>query len=179
MIRRFRHLRWSLVALLACLALAACSAASPGTNGGQSQAPSTGTGGGGGGGGGGGAASIDACKLASQSEVEAALGEAVDGGLLQTTDGQASCDWSGADGGVGISVQDYDADFWNTASNTQQATAVSGYGDAAFTGWPSAGTISIKQGAYEVDVGIENFNRTNEDDLAAAESLAKLVLPRI
>ncbi len=174
MIRRFRHLRWSLVALLACLALAACSAASPDTNGGQSQAPSSGTGGGGGG-----ASSIDACKLASQSEVETALGEAVDGGQLQTTDGQASCDWSGADGGVGISVQDYDADFWNTASTTQQATAVSGYGDAAFTGWPSAGTISIKQGAYEVDIGIENFNRSNDDDLKAAETLAKLVLPRI
>jgi hypothetical protein len=171
--RRLWHLNGSLVAVVAALALGACSTGSPVTSGAGSQAP--------GGGGGGGAASVAACTLLTSSEAQQALGVAVDNGTLTTVEGQATCSWAGADdtSAVTVNVQDYDANFWNAGAGSQMATAVSGLGEKAFKGWPTAGSISIKQGSYEIDVAVVSFTLTNDQEAAGALSLAKLVLPRI
>ncbi len=106
----------------------------------------------------------------------------MDDGLLQTTDGQASCDWSGPDGsgiGVNVTVQDFDQTFWDTMSGRPGVTAVNGFGEAAFQGMVSSYALSIKQGGYEIDVGVVDFNLTDEQGVAAEEALAALVLPRV
>src|SRR5689334_18799187 len=63
-----------------------------------------------------GASSIDACRLLTGAEIQQQVGVAVDGGKLQTTATQASCDWTGNDGrrevGVGVSVKDFDQTLW-------------------------------------------------------------------
>jgi hypothetical protein len=177
--RAFRLRGWSVPAIAAALVLSACTGSS---------APGTGGGGGGGGAYGGGstpggkAASIDACSLLTPDEIKQQLGVAVDNGLLQTTDTQASCDWTAPDGSgkaVGIIVMDFDQSLWNAMSSAGNAKAVSGFGEAAFSGEPAPGDLSIKQGSYEVDVGVINFSVSNDDAQAEAQALAALILPRL
>ena len=86
------------IVVLAGIALASCSSSSePDTR------ARAGTGGGN-------ASAIKACDLLTLEEIKQATGAAMAAGQLQTTDTQASCDWSSPDGssgasGVGIIVQ--------------------------------------------------------------------------
>ena len=106
-------------------------------------------------------------------------------GVLQTTDTQADCEWNAPDDvtsgatGVGLTIQDYDDTLWQTMSSSQDATAVSGIGEKAYKGFPHAGDLSVKQGAYEVDVAIIDFTDDNAKVDAGALTLMKLVLPRL
>jgi Protein of unknown function (DUF3558) len=178
--RAFGHRTILVFTIVAGLVLGACSTTSPpsgGGGGGAGDQPSTAAGAGGGG-----AASVDACSLLTPAEIEQQVNVTVDNGLLQTTDTQASCDWNGPDGsgiGVDVTVQDFDRDFWSSMSTRQGVTSVSGYGDAAFEGLVSSYALSIKQGSYEIDVGVVNFGWNDAQVLAANEALAALVLSRV
>jgi hypothetical protein len=173
MISNSARWRLSVLAIVAGVALASCSSS-----------PSSSSGGGGGGSGGK-ASSIKACDLLTLDEIKQATGATMGVGVLQTTDTQADCEWSApsdASSGaaaVGLSVQDYDDVFWQTMASAKQATAVSGIGEKAFKGYPHSGDLSVKQGGYEIDIGIVDFTDDNAKVDAAALTLMKLVLPRL
>ena len=130
------------VPVAAALLLAACS--------GSSTPASTTAGGGGatsapgvtaqsGGGGNGSVTGMKACSLLSTAEIQAALGSAMKDGVEQDTDNQVDCEWdSQADGGpsMGLIVKTYDDTLWQTMSSSQLATPISGFGDAAYAGYP-------------------------------------------
>lgn len=186
--RAVRHRGWPAIAIVAAVLLGGCTTGSSATSGPadtspSGSAPASGgtTGGAGAGAGGAGAASIDACSLLTPAEIQQVLGVTVDGGLLQKTDSQANCDWNGQDQetSLGVSVQNYDSDLWTTESSAQAAIPVNGIGEKAYKGWPRQADLSIKQGAYEIDVGVVDFKMTNEQSDAAALALAKLVLSRV
>ena len=133
---------------------------------------------------GGTASTIKACDLLTLAEIEQATGAAMNAGQLQTTDTQASCDWSSPDGssgasGVGVIVQDFDATLWQAMSGSNKAVAVTGIGEQAFKGVPHGGDLSVKKGKYEVDVGIVDFKHDNATVDAAAVKLMNLVLSRL
>lgn len=173
------------VPVAAALLLAACS--------GSSTPASTTAGGGGatsapgvtaqsGGGGNGSVTGMKACSLLSTAEIQAALGSAMKDGVEQDSDNQVDCEWdSQADGGpsMGLIVQTYDDTLWQTMSSSQLATPISGFGDAAYTGYPHKGDIAIKVKGYEVDLGIVDFQDPQSKIDAADQSLAKLVLSRL
>src|SRR5512138_2163962 len=74
----------------------------------------------------GGASAIKACDLLTVEEIKQATGAAMTAGELQTTDTQASCDWSSPDGssgasGVGIIVQDFNKSLWQNMSASEHA----------------------------------------------------------
>ena len=105
-------------------------------------------------------------------------------GLLQTTDTQASCDWSSPDGsvgtsGVGVIVQNFDDTLWRFMAGSKKAVPVQGLGQQAFKGVPHSGDLSVKQGKYEVVVGIVDFKHDNATVDAAALKLMELVLSRL
>jgi len=161
------------LAIVAGMALASCNSSS------KSSAAAAG-----GNGGGSSASDIKACSLLTLAEIKQATGSTMGAGLLQTTDTQASCDWSAPDGapgasGVGIIVQNYDDSMWQTMSGSKFATAVTGIGEKAFKGVPHKGDLSVKQGKYEVDVGIVDFKHDDATVDAAAMKLMKLVLSRL
>ena len=81
--------------------------------------------------------------------------------------------------GVGLIVQDYDDTLWQTMSSSKQATPVSGIGEKAYKDYPHSGDLSVKQGGYEIDIGIVDFTDDNAKVDAAALTLMKLVLPQI
>lgn len=176
--RALGHSTWLLLTTVAGLTLGACSNASstsggPG-NGGRGRAEGTGRSAS--------ASSIDACRLLTKNEIQQQLGVAVDDGKLQTTDSQASCDWTGtATDGVGLTVrvQNFDQNLWNSFTSSGRAKPVSGLGEAAFANVPLAGGLMIKQSTYEIDVGVVDFKMSNDGALAAAKALAALVLPRV
>jgi len=133
---------------------------------------------------GGNAATIEACNLLSQDEILQVTGAVVGPGLLQTTDDQASCDWNAPDGAsgaaaVGVAVQNFDASLWQSDSSSVHATPVMGIGEEAYKGYPHAGDLSVKQGAYEIDVGIIDFTDDPATVDAASLQLMTLVLPRV
>jgi hypothetical protein len=175
-----RRASW-LFATAAALALAACSNGSSagGTagNGSDGQAQ--------GGAAGAGASSINACRLLTKAEIQQQLGVAsVDDGKLQTTDSQANCDWTGKGAGdneVGLTVrvQDFDQDLWNSFTTSSRARPVSGLGEAAFANVPLAGGLMIRQGKYEIDVGVVDFKISNDRAVAAATALAAIALRRL
>ena len=130
------------------------------------------------------ASAIKACDLLTLDEIKQATGARMGAGLLQTTDTQASCDWNAPDGdsgasAVGVIVQKFDAVLWQTMSSSKRATAVTGIGEQAYKGYPHKGDLSVKQGGYEVDVGIIDFKHDNGTVDAAALKLMKLVLSRL
>src|SRR5262245_36910935 len=132
----------------------------------------------------GGAAAIKACDLLTLEEIKQATGAAMSAGQLQTTDTQASCDWSSSDdssgaSGVGVSVQDFDNALWQTLSASKNAEPVTGVGEQAFKGFPHKGDLSVKKGKYEVDVGIVDFKHDNATVDAAALHLMNTVLSRL
>ncbi|MGH8218670.1 MAG: hypothetical protein ACREUT_08925 [Steroidobacteraceae bacterium] len=134
--------------------------------------------------GGGKASAIQACDLLTLDEIKQASGAAMGAGHLQTTNTQASCDWTSPDGtsgasGVGVIVQDFDDDLWQAMSGSTHAIAVTGIGQGAFKGYPHSGDLSVKQGKYEVDVGIVDFKHDDATVDAAALTLMKLVLSRL
>src|SRR5581483_4491645 len=134
--------------------------------------------------GGGNASAIKACDLLTLEEIKQATGAVMGAGRLQTTDTQASCDWDAPDGssgasGVGIIVQNFDNSLWQTMSSSPHATGVTGIGQEAFKGFPHSGDLSVKQGKYEVDVGIIDFKHDRATVDAAALNLMKLVLSRL
>jgi hypothetical protein len=164
------ELRVSLI--VAGMAVAACHSSS------DSQAKRTGAAGSGH------VSAVKACELLSQDEIKQATGAAMGSGQLQTTDTQASCDWSAPDGtagasGVGIIVRDFDDSLWQAMSTSKHATPVTGIGERAFKGTPHSGDLSVKQGPYEVDVGIVDFKHDDATVDAAAMKLMKLVLSRL
>lgn len=130
------------------------------------------------------ASAIKACDLLTLEEIKQATGAGVGPGRLQTTDTQASCDWDALDGstgasGVGIIVQDFDDSLWQTLSGSKHAIPVTGLGQGAFKGYPHSGDLSVKQGKYEVDVGIVDFKHDQATVDAAALKLMNLVLARL
>lgn len=130
------------------------------------------------------ASAIKACDLLTLEEIKQATGAQMGAGRLQTTDTQASCDWDSSDGtsgasGVGIIVQDFDSALWQAMAGSQHATAVTGIGEQAFKGYPHSGDLSVKQGRYEIDVGIVDFKHDAATTDAAALNLMKLVLSRL
>jgi hypothetical protein len=134
--------------------------------------------------GGGAASAVKACDLLTLAEIKQATGADMGAGHLQTTDTQASCDWSSPDGspgasGVGVIVRDFDDVLWRTMASSQKAIAVTGIGQQAFKGVPHSGDLSVKQGKYEVDVGIVDFKHDTATVDAAALTLMSLVLSRL
>jgi hypothetical protein len=130
------------------------------------------------------ASTIKACNLLTVEEIKQATGAAMTAGQLQTTDTQASCDWSSSDetsgaSGVGVIVQDFDKSLWQNMSASEHAAPVTGVGEQAYKGFPHGGDLSVKQGKYEVDVGIVDFKHDNATVDAAALKLMKLVLSRL
>ena len=104
-------------------------------------------------------------------------------GLEQDTDNQVECNWDPQDSsdstGVSVSVAKYDDTLWQTFSKAQNATPVSGLGEAAFSGYPHAGDLSIKKDGYTIDIGIVYFG-TDQAKVAAADmTFANLVLSRL
>ena len=160
------------IVVLAGIALASCSSKSePDT---QNAAGS----------GGGNASAIKACDLLTLDEIKQATGASMDAGKLQTTDTQASCDWSSPDGssgasGVGIIIQNFDQVLWQNMTASTLAVPVTGVGEQAFKGYPHSGDLSVKKGNYEVDVGIIDFKHDNATVDAATLKLMNLVLSRI
>lgn len=152
--------------------LAACSASGAPTGG----APATGPAGNGGS-----VSSIDPCSLLTPAEIKTALGFDVKAGVAQSTDTKVSCNWDSQDGasGVSASVAIYDDVLWQTFSKATSAKAISGFGDAAFTGVPGASDIAIKRGGFEIDLGIADFTSDTAKVDAAVQSLATLVLSRV
>jgi hypothetical protein len=133
---------------------------------------------------GGTASTIKACDLLTLAEIEQATGATMGAGLLQTTDSQASCDWTSPDGssgasGVGVIVRDFNGALWQAMSGANKAVAVTGIGEQAFKGVPHSGDLSVKQGKYEVDIGIVDFKHDDATVDAAALKLMKLVLSRL
>ncbi|HTJ20052.1 MAG TPA: hypothetical protein VL494_24885 [Steroidobacteraceae bacterium] len=131
-----------------------------------------------------GASAIKACDLLTLDEIKQATGAAMGAGQLQTTDTQASCDWSSPDetagaSGVGVIVQDFDNSLWQSMSASQHAVPVTGVGEQAYKGFPHSGDLSVKKGKYEVDVGIVDFKHDNATVDAAALKLMNLVLSRL
>jgi hypothetical protein len=134
--------------------------------------------------GGGGASAIKACDLLTVEEIKQATAAVMTAGQLQTTDTQASCDWSSPDessgaSGVGVIVQDFNKSLWQNMSASEHAVPVTGVGEQAYKGFPHSGDLSVKQGKYEVDVGIVDFKHDNATVDAAALKLMKLVLSRL
>jgi hypothetical protein len=162
--------------IAAGVALAACSSSASSSSAGA---------GGGGGNSGGKASSVKACDLLTLDEIKQATGATMGAGVLQTTDTQADCEWSAPSdassgaSGVGLTVQDYDDTLWQTMSSAKQATAVSGIGEKAYKDYPHSGDLSVKQGGYEIDIGIVDFTHDNATVDAAALTLMKLVLPQL
>lgn len=177
--RAFGYRIWLLFAAVVGLAVGGCSRASSSSGGSEN------------GGRGGvqeargsvGASSIDACRLLTKDEIQHQLGVPMDDGRLQKTSSQATCDWSatGDATGVGltVNVQDFDQNLWSSFTSMGRAKAVPGVGEAAFSGVPLAGGLMIKQGKYEIDVGVVDFRAGNDRAEAAAKALAALVLPRV
>ena len=165
------------------LLLAACS-----SSGSPTATPAGGGGGGEGagsspaaGGGGGSVTSIDPCSLLTPAEIKSALDIDVKDGVAQHTDTSVNCEWDTQDGtsSVGVTVSVYDDVLWQTFSKAANAKPISGFGDAAFTGYPHAGDIAIKKGAFEIDLGIVDFTADTAKVDAADQSLATLVLSRV
>jgi len=164
------HSSTTLIVVLTGLALAAC---------GSSSKPDTRTASGSGG-----ASAIKACDLLTLDEIKQATGAAMSAGKLQTTDTQASCDWSSSDdssgaSGVGVIVQDFDNSLWQAMSASNKAVPVTGVGEQAYKGFPHSGDLSVKKGKYEVDVGIVDFKHDNATVDAAALTLMNSVLSRL
>lgn len=133
---------------------------------------------------GGNASAIKACDLLTLDEIKQATGATMGAGLLQTTNTQASCDWNAPDGdsgasAVGVIVRKFDDGLWRAMASATHATAVTGIGEQAYKGYPHSGDLSVKQGGYEVDVGIVDFKHDNATVDAAALKLMKLVLSRL
>ena len=160
------------IVVLAGIALASCSSKSESDR--QTAAGS----------GGGNASAIKACDLLTLDEIKQATGASMDAGKLQTTDTQASCDWSSPDGssgasGVGIIIQNFDKVLWQNMTASTLAVPVTGVGEQAFKGYPHSGDLSVKKGNYEVDVGIVDFKHDNATVDAATLKLMNLVLSRL
>jgi hypothetical protein len=165
------------LAIAAGIALAACNSSS-------NSSKQAGGGTAGSAAGGANASDIKACSLLTLDEIKQATGSTMGAGLLQTTDTQASCDWNAPDGApgasaVGIIVQNYDDTMWQAMSGSKYASPVTGIGEKAFKGVPHKGDLSVKQGKYEVDVGIIDFHHDDATVDAAALQLMKLVLSRL
>jgi hypothetical protein len=160
------------IVVLAGITLAACSSRSePNTEAAQ-------------GNGGGNASAIKACDLLTLDDIKQATGATMTAGKLQTTNSQASCDWSSADdssgaSGVGVIVQDFDNALWQNMSASPHAVPVAGVGEQAFKGVPHSGDLSVKKGKYEVDVAIVDFKHDNATVDAATLKLMNLVLARL
>jgi hypothetical protein len=173
--------------IAAALVLAACSTDSTGptgtpagggrggaATGGATQPP-------GGNGGNGDITGLQACSMLTPEEIQSALGVAMKAGVEQDTDTQVECDWNSQDDSVGVSVSvaQYDDELWKTFSSAENAKPVSGLGEAAFSGYPHAGDLSIKQSGYEIDLGIVDFSSSEAKIDAADMTLAGLVLSRL
>jgi len=131
----------------------------------------------------GGGSSIDACALLTPSEIQQALGVAMKPGVKQTTSTSSQCQWDSQDesaaAGVSVSVASYDDALFRLESGSKLAVPVSGFGEAAFKGFPHAGDLIIKRGGHEIDLGIVDFRLATEKVDNAAGNLAKLVLSRL
>jgi len=69
--------------------------------------------------------------------------------------------------------------LFHTQASSKLAVPVSGLGEAAFKGFPHAGDLFIKQGGYEIELGVVDFRMAPEKVDNAARHLATLVLSRL
>ncbi len=177
-----------LVALAATALIAACSTGAaptsqPGTGGGGGGAPATQPpGGGSGGSGGSGGLPASACGLLSGTEIQGIVGAPVKAGVEQDSDGQVSCNWDGSTDSspaLGVTVAEYNDAVWQAGSASANSKPVSGLGDAAYQGWPTAGALSIKVKGLMVTIGVVSFTLNSAVVSADDVSLAKLVLSRL
>lgn len=129
-----------------------------------------------------GISSLKACDLLTTAEIQAAIGAAMKDGVEQDSDNQVDCEWAAQDDAgpaVSVTVHTYDDVLWQTMSHGENAKPISGFGDAAYTGFPHQGDIAIKFKGYEVDLGIVDFTDPQTKIDAADQSLANLVLSRL
>jgi hypothetical protein len=78
-----------------------------------------------------------------------------------------------------VSVATYDDVLFQTQSKSKLAKPVSGYGDAAFKGYPHAGDLMIRRDGKEVDLGVVDLLMAPDKLDNASGTLAKLVLSRL
>ena len=173
-----------LAALTASILVAACGAsAAPTTQ------PGAGGGGGGtasqaanGGSGGSGGFPASACGLLSAAEIQGIVGAPVKAGLEQDSNGQVSCNWDGSTDSspaVGVTVAQYNDFVWQGGAGSTYSKPVSGLGDGAFQGWPTAGALNIKVKGLMITIGVTSFTLSSSVVSADDLSLAKLVLSRL
>jgi hypothetical protein len=133
-------------------------------------------------GGGTGVSGLKACQLLSTSEIQAALGVTMQDGVEEDNDQQVDCEWDAqgdSSPSVSVTVQPYDDTLWQMMSQGENARPISGFGDAAYMGFPHQGDITIKAKGYEIDLGIIDFVHPSAAIDAADQALAKLVLSRL
>jgi Protein of unknown function (DUF3558) len=124
----------------------------------------------------------NACSLLTPDEIESVTGFAVKDGVLQTNDATSDCHWDSqvADTDtVGLTIQPYDDELWQTMSSSSHAVTVSGIGDAAFKGFPHVGDLTIKANGYEIDIAvIAGTQQPAQEDMETL-ALGQLVVPRL
>lgn len=164
------------------LLVGACTTTSAGATPSSPAAGGGATQGAGGGGTGTGGLPGSACNLLSMADIQGAVGAPVQAGVEQDTDTQVACNWNetaATNPSVGISVAIYDDSLWQAGSQAGNSTAVSGIGDAAFKGWPTAGTLNIKVKGYMVTVGVVDFSKPTATIDPESLALAKIVVSKL
>ena len=182
------HPRRRAVSLLGiAVLLGACSSGGSGATATTAPGGTTGAGGAGGATGSGGGTGADglpgsACALLTLTDIQQAVGAPVKPGAEQDSSGQVGCDWNGTtDTGpsVGVTVATYDDTLWQAGSQAGYSSPVSGIGEAAFKGWPTAGTLNVKVKGLAVTVGVVDFTKPSADIDAESLALAKIVLSKL
>jgi hypothetical protein len=129
------------------------------------------------------ASAVEACTLLQPAEIQQGLGVAVKAGARLAPDDPSQCQWESqveSDGvAVSVSVQPFDDVVFHQLSTVGKAVPVSGLGESAFKGVPHAGDLIIKDGGYEIDIGLVDFNLPQPKADAAVLEFGKLVLARV
>lgn len=169
------------VMMSAALVAAGCSSSSAGGGAGNSVAGIGGLPGGGGPAGAGDIPKVDACSLLTPAQIQQVLGVSFSAGVNQDSDVVRQCEWDQQGGTplltVGITVRAFDQSNWQILDQFPHAVAVSGLGDAAYSGSPLKGDLSVKYKGYEIDLGTVNFSTKSDAEIDKANvSLMKLIL---
>lgn len=133
-------------------------------------------------------ANLDPCKLITQAEAAAALGEPVDPGK-QAAAGASSCLWSGNDPSKIVSTDAVDVSVvdLSTFNESHKAgsgitvTPVPGLGDEAYFVdlGPGFVNLQVRKGSTAFTVDVMISGASNDKVEAADKSLAQLIVGRI
>jgi hypothetical protein len=124
----------------------------------------------------------NACSLLTPDEIASITGFAVKDGVLQTNAATSDCQWQSqvADTDtVGLTIQPYDEELWQTMSSSSHAVTVSGIGEAAFKGFPHVGDLAIKAKGYEIDIAVISGTQQAAQEDAETVALGQMVVPRL